>query len=371
MKHSIIVNRKDLLEYLKINQKLFKRNTTLPICENILFKWNGKIVELISGDLEQYVITTIPSLSDSSGSICFEGKLIRDFLMKDKAINTLIEIDTESFTIRFNDNIQIVGIDGDEFPSLPEFKEDFSVDLSGLFQWELQNQKPFQSNDDLRPVMTGTFFGNRDGKVQIATTDAHTLRVLTLSDSQEKESWGLILSKNTVNCILAVIDETKHGLAPLNIQFNEARCVLTIGEYKVLGRNIEGKFPNYNAVIPEKNEVKVQMKRNQLIDAINKVAITSNQSTRQIELHFKDNKVNITASNYDLDISMKETFNCNLILPEGMDNFKIGFNYKMLLRCLNAYKDDLILLEFSEDSRPAIIQDNFITTLCMPVMINN
>ena len=138
-------------------------------------------------------------------------------------------------------------------------------------------------------------------------------------------------------------------------------------------RLIEGKYPNYDAVIPKENPNKLIIDRTPFISAIRRVALYANQSTNQVRLRISGQELFLSAEDIDYSNEAKERLNCNY---EGTD-MEIGFNSKFLMDMLNNMETPQVMLELSAPNRAGILlpvdpvnKDEDILMLVMPVMIN-
>ena len=137
---------------------------------------------------------------------------------------------------------------------------------------------------------------------------------------------------------------------------------------------IEGKYPNYEAVIPTENPNKLSIERLPFLNSIKRVSLFASQSTYQIRLNISGRELLLSSEDVDFSNEAKERLTCNY---EGAD-MEIGFNSKFLIEILNNLSSDEIKIEMSEPNRAGIItpvnnenKDEDILMLVMPVMLNS
>lgn len=143
----------------------------------------------------------------------------------------------------------------------------------------------------------------------------------------------------------------------------------------MISKLIEGKYPNYAAVIPSDNPNKMQIERMPLLNAIRRVSIFGNQSTHQLRLSISNRTLQLSAEDIDYANEAREDLNCNYN-GEDMD---IGFNSKFLLEMLANLDTEEVLFEFSQPNRAGLIKqivdeevvDKDILMLIMPLMLND
>lgn len=143
--------------------------------------------------------------------------------------------------------------------------------------------------------------------------------------------------------------------------------------YQLSCRLIDGRFPNYNSVIPQNNPNKVIIDRVSLMNSVKRVASFSNQATNLIKLFFDNNSVVITAQDLDFSTSGEESITCQY---DG-NPLKIGFKATFLVELLNNIPSSEVVLELADQSRAGIIlpseneEKEILLTLLMPMMLND
>jgi DNA polymerase-3 subunit beta len=138
-------------------------------------------------------------------------------------------------------------------------------------------------------------------------------------------------------------------------------------------RQIEGKFPNYNAVIPQDNQYKIVADRMLMLGALKRVAVFSNQASNLIKLEFENNRVKISAQDIDFSISGEETIDCQY----ADEAVKIGFKSSFVIEMLSNLSSTDVIFEFSDPSRAGLIlpaeniEGEEILMLLMPMLLND
>ena len=168
--------------------------------------------------------------------------------------------------------------------------------------------------------------------------------------------------------ILSQIDAT------VKIEFNQANASFTFNNTNVVCRLIEGKYPNYEAVIPLQNTKNLIVDRQQLLNSLKRVAIFANQSTHQVRFKITGQELILSAEDLDLSNEAEERLTCNY---EGED-IEIGFNSKFVIEMLNNLDTEQIKFEMSAPNRAGLIlpvvtenTGEDVLMLVMPVMLNS
>ena len=173
---------------------------------------------------------------------------------------------------------------------------------------------------------------------------------------------------NILKGILAASD------AEVSIEYNDSNATFSFENYVLTCRLIDGKYPNYEAVIPKENPNKLLINRVQFLNSVRRVAIFANKTTHQIRLKIAGTELNISAEDIDYSNKADERLTCDY---QG-DDMQIGFNSRFLIEMLNNLSSDEIQLEMSMPNRAGILtpvdgldEGETVTMLVMPVMLSN
>ena len=264
----------------------------------------------------------------------------------------------------------MVGFNGDEFPKIPELAGKSAIKLSGDILSRAINKTIFASgNDDLRPVMSGVFCQFSASEITFVATDAHKLVRFRRTDAEASGSSAFILPKKPLN----MLKSNLRGDEEVLLEYNESNAVFTFNDLILVCRLIDGKYPNYEAVIPKENPNVLTIDRAQLLSSIKRVSIFSNKTTHQIKLKLAGSELSLFAEDIDFANEASERLTCNY---DG-DDLEIGFNSRFLMEMLNNLDSDEIKLSMSEPSRAGILTPSVpanehedILMLVMPVMLN-
>jgi len=369
-----IVSSSYLLKQLQVLGSVINSNNTLPILDNFLFELDNNKLKVSASDLETTMSSYLEIDSTSTGSVAVPAKLLLDILktFPEQPLTFTVE---ENSTIEISSNsgkYALAYAPGEEFPK-PMILEDASKTTvpSEVLATAISKTIFAAGNDDLRPVMSGVFFQfSTEGLIFVAT-DAHKLVKYARTDVKAAQTSDFIMPKKPLNIlkgILATLD------TDVIIEYNDSNAVFSFENYHLVCRLIDGKYPNYEAVIPKENPNKLLMDRNQFFNSVKRVAIFSNKTTHQIRLKMAGTELNISAEDVDYSNKAEERLTCDY---QG-DDLQIGFNSRFLLEMLTNLQSDEIQLEMSLPNRAGILtpvdgldEGESITMLVMPVMLNN
>jgi DNA polymerase-3 subunit beta len=264
----------------------------------------------------------------------------------------------------------MVGYNGDEFPRVPSIERSSSIKIAGEIISKAINKTLFATgNDDLRPVMSGVFCQFSPEDITFVATDAHKLVRYRRTDSEATGSSSFILPKKPLNLLKSNLTGTEEVL----MEYNESNAVFTFNDIVLICRLIDGKYPNYDAVIPKENPNVLTIDRAQFLSSIKRVSIFANKTTHQVKLKLAGSELALSAEDVDFSNESNERLTCNYV----GDDMEIGFNSRFLMEMLNNIETTEIRLEMSEPSRAGLlmpaVKDNEnedILMLVMPVMLN-
>ena len=202
-------------------------------------------------------------------------------------------------------------------------------------------------NDELRPIMSGVFCELSSEGCTFVATDAHKLVKYARKDATADNTVSFILPKKPLNLL-------KNSLvtdSEVSIEYNETNAYFVFDDIELICRLIDGKYPNYEAVIPKENPNVLTIDRLEFYNSIRRVAIFASKSTHQIRLKVAGSELHISSEDLDFSNEAFERLTCQYV---GED-MEIGFNSRFLLEMMNNLTSDQINLEMSAPNRAGII----------------
>jgi len=369
-----IVSSAALLKELQMIGGIINSSNTLPILDNFLFEVNGNTLTLTASDLETTFSTRLTVESETNSTIALPARLLLDTL-KTFPEQPLTFVKTEKNTVEISANngkYAVAYVEGDEFPKAAQLTDPKMTQIpSGALHTAITSTLFASGNDDLRPVMSGVFFHFSSASLTFVATDAHKLVRYTRTDLKTDETAEFIMPKKPLQLlkgILQGIDEE------ITIEYNDTNAYFRFGDSNLTCRLIDGKYPNYEAVIPKENPNQMQVNRMSFLNSVRRVSIFSNKTTYQIRLKIAGAELHISAEDFDYSNSAEERLDCDY---QG-DDIKIGFNSRFLIEMLNGLECDEVKLSMSLPNRAGLLtpldhteEGEDITMLVMPVMLNN
>lgn len=369
---NFVISSATLLKHLQGISGVLSTSNTLPILDNFLFEINDGRLTVSASDLETTMRTSLDVEAKQEGKIAIPAKLLLDVLknLPDQPCTFLVNDETFAIEIAYdNGKSKMVGFDGDDFPRTPALEQSSSIRISGSILSNAINKTLFATGvDDLRPVMSGVFCEFSPESITFVATDAHKLVRYTRTDSQADGSSSFILPKKPLNLLKGNLK----GDEEVKLEYNDSNAVFTFNDTILVCRLIDGKYPNYEAVIPKENPNVLVIDRLQFLSSIKRVSIFANKTTHQIKLKLAGAELALSAEDIDFANEANERLTCNY----SGEDMEIGFNSRFLMEMLNNIDSSEIRLEMSEPSRAGLLipaemaEDEDILMLVMPVMLN-
>ena len=369
-----IVSSSQLLKQLQVLGGVINSSNTLPILDNFLFELNQNELKISASDLETTMSTTIEVESESEGSVAISARLLLDTL-KTFPNQPLTFKTEENSTVEISSShgkYDMAFFDGKEFPKAVSIQSPSTTVIPGNVLATAISKTIFAAgNDDLRPVMSGVFFQFSTDSLTFVATDAHKLVKYSRTDVVANEAAEFIMPKKPLNLLKGILGGAD---SDVTIEYNDANAKFTFDNVVLICRLIDGKYPNYDAVIPKENPNKLTVDRGTFLNSVRRVSIFSSKTTHQIRLKMAGTELNISAEDIDYSNKAEERLVCEY---QG-DDMQIGFNSRFLTEMLNNLNSNEVLIEMSLPNRAGILtpidgleDGELITMLVMPVMLNS
>ena len=369
-----IVSSTYLQKHLQVLGGIINNSNTLPILDNFLFELKHSSLTVSASDLESTMSTTVNVESESEGKLAVPAKLLLDTL-KTFAEQPLTFVVEPNNTIEISSNdgkYALAYVNADEFPKPIDLKDSSQTIIPANILNSAINKTVFATgNDDLRPVMSGVFFQFSTENLTFVATDAHKLVKYTRLDLKANNTTEFIMPKKPLNLLKGILGSDNEDVS---IEYNDSNAKFSFGNSILICRLIDGKYPNYEAVIPKENPNQLSIGRNQFLNSVRRVSIFSNKTTHQIRLKIAGAELNISAEDIDYSNKAEERLTCDY---QG-DDMQIGFNSRFLNEMLGNLDSEEVKLEMSLPNRAGILTPvdgldtgEEVTMLVMPVMLNS
>ena len=373
-----VVSSSELLSHLQAISKVISSKNTLPILDNFLFQLSDNELTITASDLETTLITNLVlENTEGEGKIAIEAKRLADTLKEFSDQPLTFDVDLED-TMSVNiitetGKFSFIGQDADEFPQLPTVESDLSSIKvsSNLLLTGISKALFATADDELRPVMNGIYVEMTEEFLSFVASDAHKLVKYKRNDVQSEKESTFILPKKPASLLKSILGKNEDEIT---LAFDTKNAYFTLPKYKLICRLVEGKYPNYNTVIPQDNPHKLIVDRLDFYNTVKRVQVFSNQASNLVKLRLTSDQVIISAQDIDFSISAYEKINCQY---DG-EEMEIGFKSAFLLEILNNLSSAEVVVELGDAARAGILlplekesdaEEELM--LLMPMMINS
>lgn len=369
-----IVSSSALLKQLSALSGVLSANNALPILDNFLFQVDKGELKISASDLETTMTTTLSVESKDAGAIAVPARLLLDTLKAFPEQPLTFTIDKKKFAIEISSDYgkyKLTGHDGEDFPKIAEIESpsSFEMDVDALGK-AISKTLFAVGSDELRPVMCGVYVQLEANGITFVATDAHKLVRFKRNDAKSKKSTSYIIPKKPLMLLKNILT----GTGKVKVEYNNTNVSFSFGNTLLVSRLIDGKYPNYDAVIPKENPNKMIVDREAFLNSIRRVSIFANKTTHQVRLKVKGSELNISAEDLDFSNEANERLTCSY---KGED-MEIGFNSKFLAEMLSNIDCEEVQFEMSSPNRAGVMipskngnKEEDILMLVMPVMLNN
>ena len=370
------ISSSKLFSQLQAVSRVINSKNALPILDDVLFDLAGNELKLTASDGETTIRTSVEvEAVEGAGKVASAAKLLLETLKEFSEQPLSFTIDENNFAVSMvsqNGTYSFVGVNGNEYPEMPGAEAEAQVIAmpANVLQAAIEKTIFCTADDELRPVMNGIFFDIAADKVTMVATDAHRLVRYTNTGVQAGAAASFILPKKPASLLKNLLAKAEEEV---KVTFGVKNARFEFGSTIVVCRQIEGRFPNYNAVIPQSNQNIVTADRQTLINACKRVAVFANNGTAQLRLALSENQIKISAQDIDFSTSAEETIECDY---NGMP-MAIGFKAPFMIDLLSAIDSQEVQLKLSDPARAGLIlpveneENEEILMLLMPMLLND
>ncbi|EPT33299.1 DNA polymerase III, beta subunit [Bacteroidetes bacterium oral taxon 272 str. F0290] len=371
-----IVSSTGLFSHLQAVSRVINSKNSLPILDCVLMEVKEGILSLTASDSESTLTTSLPvNDTDGNGRFAVSARKFIDSLKEIPEQPLTFEVDTNNFNIAIyylNGKYSLVGQNADDFPLAPALRANpIHISMASKVLVNGINRTLFATaEDELRPVMNGVYMDMTPADITFVASDGHRLVRDKSTAAHANTNAAFILPKKPSNIWKTLLTK---GEDEVIIDFDEKNAVITANEYKMVCRLIEGRYPNYNSVIPQDNPYKVRIDRQAMMSALRRVSVFSSQASSLIKLHLDNNQLQISAQDIDFSTSAEEILTCEY---DG-NPMSIGFKSTFLIDILNNLNAEEVIIELTDPSRAGVIvpaeqeENDDVLMLLMPMMLND
>ena len=371
-----IVSSTGLFSHLQAISRVINSKNSLPILDCFLLELTDGTLSITASDSETTLVTSIEVVeSDGDGQFAVSSKTILDALKEIPEQPLTFVVNPENFEISVqyqNGKYSLMGQNADEYPQTPRLGDNaVNVTMEAPVMLNGINRSLFATADDeLRPVMNGIYFDITTEDITFVASDGHKLVRNKTYKARGTEKAAFILPKKPASLLKNLLPKEQ---GDVQVGFDDRNAIFTLENYSMTCRLIEGRYPNYNSVIPQNNPHKATLDRAAFMSALKRVSVFSSAASSLIKLHLDYNRIQISGQDIDFSTSAEETLMCQY---EG-NPMSIGFKSTFLIDILNNISSQEIIMELADPSRAGVIlpvdqeDEEDLLMLLMPMMLND
>jgi DNA polymerase III subunit beta len=344
--------QEQLLSVLQSVAGIVERRHTLPILANVLIRKNGGAVQLTTSDLEIQIRTTAELGGDSGSFTTTVGarKLI-DILRTMPSDQTVsLESSASKLVLKGGKSrFTLQTLPAEDFPLVQEaasFGPVFSVPQKTLK--DLLNQVSFaMAVHDIRYYLNGILFVAEGKQLSLVATDGHRLAYASATLDVEVPRQEVILPRKTVLELQRLLSDAEGAI---EMQFAGNQAKFSFGGMEFVTKLVEGKFPDYNRVIPKNHKNSVTLGRVPLLASLQRTAILTSEKFKGVRLNLDPGTLRVASNNAEQEEAVDE-----LDIDYGGDSIEIGFNVSYLIDALANMGQDMVKLDLADSNSSALI----------------
>lgn len=355
--------------------KVINSKNTMPVLDDFLFEVAEGTLCVTASDGENVMKSSMRlDESDGDGRIAVPNRTILEAVKELPEQPLTFSIDTESYavTVNYQNGVyNFTGENADEYPATPAMGDDSTAITAdgGTIADAIGRSLFATAQDELRPVMNGVYFDLLPDCLAIVSSDGHKLvrnKILTVHSD---EHVSFILPKKPASLLRNVLSKDT-GDVTIRVSSQNAEIVFPEGSLRC--RLIEGRYPNYNSVIPQDNPNTLTIDRKAFLSAIRRVLPFASESSQLIRLHLEAGNIEISSEDIDFNTSAKE----NIICDYNGQVMDIGLKGSSLTEILGNLTSDDIIMQLADPSRPGVIipsvqpENQDVLMLIMPMLLN-
>ena len=358
------VRKDDFLETLNKIQGVVEKKNVMPILANVLLEAEGPVLKMSATDLEVAVHVLVQAKIEKPGKITLSARKLFDIVKEASGEDILLKLtDNDRVEIVSGQSVsKVMALPANEFPKLPEVEGQFVKQSAETFLQYINHVGFAMSTDETRYHLNGIYFCNEDKNLNIVATDGHRLSIEKVPAFFENlPEKGIIVPRKGIN----EIKKQLSGEKAFELAIGKRHLYLRTEKQTLYIRLIDGEFPNYKRVVPETTAIHVRVPREELVGALRRVSLLSDEYSKGVKLFFSDNNLLVNTSNIEVGEAKEEIKIAYKAAP-----VEISFNSRYLLDVMGVLKDELVDFHFNDSASPCLLAseaDKNFTAVVMPM----
>ena len=355
--------------------RVINSKNSMPILADFIFEIDGNTLRLTASDSENTMKTSVElNESDENGTFAIGNHDLLEAVKGFSEQPITFEINRNENMARIiyqNGQFSLPTENADEFPQTQPIGDNATtITIASDLLAENINRSVFATaQEELRPVMNGIYFDLTPDCLAIVASDGHKLVRNKVFTVKSDTSASFILPKKPATLLKNML--SKDG-GDVTIRFDERNAEISYGDGTITCRLIEGRYPNYNSVIPQNNPYQLTADRNALLSALRRVQPFANDASNLIRFHIENGVLQLDAEDYDFSKTATERMSCDY----SGQPMSIGFKGSSFIEILSNFDCQDVIIQLADPSRAGVIvpseqpADEEVLMLLMPMLIN-
>lgn len=348
---NIKINRETFLKPLIAVTSIVEKRHTLPILSNLLLEAKQNKIYLTATDLEMQISLVIDSDSNDDFSTTISAKKLLDICrsLPESAEINMATNDSRVILKAAKSRFNLQTLPAADYPVMSK-----ALDINTLISISQRQLKSVlkqvefaMAQQDIRYYLNGLLFEVVGSKLNIVGTDGHRLSFTSTQLQESYEKQDIILPRKTVIELIKLLDDTQE---PVQVELSGNQINFSFGNFKLISKVIDGKFPDYNRVIPTGHQNTFTTDRVGMLLAMQRASILSNEKYRGIRIVLNQNNLKLISTNSDQEEAEEE-----LELQYSGDTLDIGFNVTYLIDVLNNANSEQATFSFADANSSCLI----------------
>ena len=356
--------------------RVINSKNSLPILADFLFDIHDNVLYLTASDSENVMKTQLDLTEcDASGRFAIGNHDLLEAVkgFSEQPITFDVDLQTNLAKISYQNGLFSLPVENaDEFPQ-PQgisFGANEIVISNALLAENINRTLFATAQDELRPVMNGIYFDLTAECLSIVASDGHKLVRNKIMSIQGQQPAAFILPKKPASLLKNLLGKDGGDVV---IRFDERNAEINYGDGIIQCRLIEGRYPNYNSVIPQNNPNELRVDRSGLLAALRRVQPFANDSSNLIRFHVEGSTLQLDAEDYDFSKTATERMSCDY----NGQPMSIGFKGSSFIEILGNFSCPEVIIQLADPSRAGLVlpseqpENQDVLMLMMPMLIND
>jgi DNA polymerase-3 subunit beta len=341
------VTQERLAQAMLLVGRVATSRSALPVLANVLMKTVDKQLQITATNLDIAITHTLPCKITEEGALTVPARLLSDYVNSLPSGN--IDLTTESNKLHLASGeytSTINGVSPEEFPTLPSIGKNTPIEIEATeLKTALQQTILTASSDETRPILTGAYIHTHEKQIYIAATDSYRLSQKELK-TKPTADFALVVPATALSDLLRIIGD---GSGPVTFRYDDTQVEFVFADTQLITRQIDGTFPAYRELIPEKSDVSFTISKPDFVNITKVASLFARESAGSITLEVGDDHVSITS------VASQVGENTSKATAKITGEGSVTLNSRYLLDALNVIDSKEVTFRFSGKISPCVL----------------